>query len=320
MKEIMITENEAGQRCDKFLRKYLTGMPLSAIYKSIRKKDIKVNDKKTSEKYILQCGDVVKFMMQIEDLKREKKKDFMNIEYDFKTAYEDENILVAQKLPGVLVHPDEGGTVTLTEQVMAYLYDKGEYKVDEEMTFSPSPCNRLDRNTEGLVIFAKNFETLREMNEGIKNGDVRKIYTTLVSGKIKDDVYTAFIKKNENTNRVKVYEEPVEGSKQIITKVSTLETVGQFSMLEIELLTGRSHQIRAHLAYLGNPIIGDPKYGDKNMNAVFVQKFGLRMQLLIANKLQFNGFFNKLAYLNGKTVTMPLSPGFKKIKNDVMKI
>ena len=202
---------------------------------------------------------------------------------------------------------------------MAYLYDKGEYNPNEEKTFSPSPCNRLDRNTEGLVVFAKNYETLKEMNEGIKNGTVKKFYSTIVNGKLKDGVYTAYVVKNQSSNRVSVSENRTAGSKEIITGITTEESTGQFSLLQIELITGRSHQIRAHLSYMGNPIVGDPKYGDKKMNSIFKDKFGLEGQLLIANKLQLGGFFGRLSYLNGKTVTMPLSPLFKKIKNDVFK-
>jgi 23S rRNA pseudouridine955/2504/2580 synthase len=319
MKEIVIRDNEAGQRFDKFLRKYLPQMPLSAIYKSIRKRDITINGAKASEKYMLQSGDIVAFKMEVDSIKKEKSMDFLNVEYDFKTAFEDENIVVVQKLPGQLVHPDEGNQLTMTEQVMAYLYDKGEYNPNEEKIFSPSPCNRLDRNTEGLVVFAKNYETLKEMNEGIKNGTVKKYYSTIVNGKLKDGVYTAYVVKNQSSNRVSVSDNRTAGSKEIITGITTEETTGQFSLLEIELITGRSHQIRAHLSHMGNPIVGDPKYGDKKMNSIFRDRFGLEGQLLIAYKLQLGGFFGKLSYLNGKTITMPLPTLFKKIKNDVFK-
>lgn len=319
MKEIVITSNEAGQRFDKFLRKYLKNMSLSAIYKAIRKKDVTVNGKKSSEKYLLNEGDVVNFYLDVEEVKKEKSLDFLQIEYDFEISYEDENILVVEKMANVLVHPDEGSEFTLTDAVMAYLYDKGEYKPQEERTFAPAPCNRLDRNTEGLVIFAKNFETLRAINEMIRNGDVQKFYMTFVKGKIEDGTYEAYIVKNPKTNRVNIYKNKVLNSKEIITKIATVDSIGQFSQIEIDLITGRSHQIRAHLSWLGNPIIGDPKYGDKKSNSYFINKYGVQNQLLVAYKLVFRNCPEKLKYLEGKTITMPLPGLFKKIKNDLFK-
>lgn len=191
MKEIVITSNEAGQRFDKFLRKYLKNMPLSAIYKAIRKKEVTVNGSKFSEKYILNEGDIIRFNIEVEETKKEKNLGFLQIEYDFDIAYEDENILVVQKKPDVLVHPDEGGEFTLTDEVKAYLYDKQEYDPYKEKTFAPSPCNRLDRNTEGLVVFAKNYETLKGINEMIRDGHLHKYYTALIKGRIADDTYIA---------------------------------------------------------------------------------------------------------------------------------
>jgi 23S rRNA pseudouridine955/2504/2580 synthase len=319
MKEIMITTNEAGQRLDKFLRKYLADMSLSAIYKAIRTKQVTVNGKKGSEKYSLNEGDILRFNFEIENVKKQKKLDFLNIEYDFKTIYEDDNIIVVEKKPGVLVHPDEGGEITLTEEVMSYLYDKGQYKPDEEKTFSPSPCNRLDRNTEGLVVFAKNYDSLKIVNECIKNGDVKKFYTTIVKGKISDGVYNAFILKEERKNKVKIYEDKVAGSKEIITDIKTVETIGTYSQLDIDLVTGRSHQIRAHLSHKGNPIVGDSKYGDRKINSFFMNKYGINTQLLIAYKVVFAKTYGSLKYLEGKTIVMPLPPIFKKIKNDLFK-
>jgi 23S rRNA pseudouridine955/2504/2580 synthase len=319
MKEIVITTNEAGQRFDKFLRKYLKNMPLSAIYKAIRKKDVTINGKKSSEKYMLNEGDVVNFYMEVEEVKKEKNLDFLQIEYDFNVTYEDENILVVEKVPGVLVHRDEGDEFTLTDAVMAYLYDKQEYNPHEERTFAPSPCNRLDRNTEGLVIFAKNYDALKGINEMIREGNIQKMYMALIKGKIQDDTYIAHIVKNPNTNRVNIYKDKVNNSKEIITKVSTIESIGQFSQVEIDLITGRSHQIRAHLSWLGNPLVGDPKYGDKKLNSYFINKYGLENQLLVAYKLVFRNCPEKLSYLEGKVVTMPLSAQFKKIKNDLFK-
>lgn len=320
MKEIVITANEAGQRLDRFLRKYLVNMSLSGIYKAIRKKDIKINGAKSSEKYVLNQGDVIQFYFDFDEVKKEKKLDFLSIAYDFKVAYEDENILVVEKKADVLVHPDEGKGVTLTDQVLSFLYDKGLYNPGEEMTFSPSPCNRLDRNTEGLVIFAKNYDALKAVNEAIRDGGVEKHYTTMVSGRIADNTYRAYILKDIQTNRVSIHENSVKGAKEIVTKVSNIDSIGQFSVIDIDLITGRSHQIRAHLSWLGNPIVGDPKYGDKKTNAFFKERYNLENQFLVAHKLIFRRCPESIKYLEGKTITMALPQLFKKIHKDLFKI
>lgn len=319
MKEIVITQNEAGQRLDKFLRKYLKEMSLSAIYKSIRKGQIKVNNKKQSEKYILNEGDILKFYFEIDEPKKKENKSFLEVDYELKVAYEDENILVVEKRPDILVHPDEGNEITLTDAVWAYLFDKGEYNPEIEKTFAPSPCNRLDRNTEGLVIFAKTYDALKQMNEAIREGEVQKIYTALVKGRIKEGEYKDYISKNPNTNKVVVSKTKSRDSKEIITKIIDVESVGIASVVEIDLVTGRSHQIRAHLSYLGNPIVGDPKYGDKKFNSFYFNKYGLNYQLLVANKIIFKNIGGNLSYLQDKVISMNLPPLFKKIKNDLFK-
>lgn len=319
MKEIVITQNEAGQRLDKFLRKYLKEMSLSGIYKSIRKGQIKVNNKKQSEKYILNEGDVLKFYFEFEEPKKKENKSFLQVDYDLKVAYEDENILVVEKRPDILVHPDEGNEITLTDAVWAYLFDKGEYNPEVEKTFAPSPCNRLDRNTEGLVIFAKTYDALKQMNEAIREGEVQKIYTALIKGKIKEGEYRDYISKNPNTNKVVVSKTKTRDSKEIVTKILDVDSVGIASVIEIDLVTGRSHQIRAHLSYLGNPIVGDPKYGDRKLNSFYFNKYGLNYQLLVANKIIFKNIGGNLSYLQDKVVSMNLPPLFKKIKNDLFK-
>lgn len=320
MKEILITSNEAGQRVDRFLRKYLVNMSLSAIYKGIRKKDIKVNGGKTSEKYVLNEGDLISFYFDIDEMKKEKKTSFMSIGYDFKIIYEDDNILIVEKKENLLVHADEGKGENLTDQVLSCLYDRGDYNPDEEKTFSPSPCNRLDRNTMGMVIYAKNYEALRAVNEAIRDGGIEKHYISMVSGRIEDGTYNAYILKDPKTNMVKIYNESVPGSKEIVTKVTTLDSIGQFSYIDIDLITGRSHQIRAHLSKLGNPIVGDPKYGDNKANSFFKEKYGLKNQFLAAYKLIFKNCPRGIKYLEGKTITMPVPALFKKIKKDLFKV
>ncbi|MDU4891799.1 MAG: RluA family pseudouridine synthase [Clostridium sp.] len=314
---IKIGTNEAGQRCDKFLRKLLKDVPLSAIYKAFRKGDIRVNGKKIKEQYVLEEGDEI----LIKYLKTSgEKKEFVRIDNNFKVTYEDENILMVEKWPNLLVHSDtKGGAPTLTDYVLSYLYDKGDYEPEKEITFTPAPCNRLDRNTSGVVIFGKNFKYLKALNEAIRERDIEKYYMSLVQGRIKDGIYTGYILKNEDANISKVYEHEVPNSKEIAMEVKTIQSCGTFSLIEINLLTGRSHQLRAHLASLGNPIVGDSKYGDKKLNSFFVNRYGLDFQFLYAYKVIFKSDSDELKYMKNKTIAESLPPILKKIKNDVFK-
>lgn len=314
---IKIGTNEAGQRCDKFLRKLLKDVPLSAIYKAFRKGDIRVNGKKIKEQYVLEEGDEI----LIKYLKTSgEKKEFVRIDNNFKVTYEDENILMVEKWPNLLVHSDtKGGAPTLTDYVLSYLYDKGDFEPEKEITFTPAPCNRLDRNTSGVVIFGKNFKYLKALNEAIRERDIEKYYMSLVQGRIKDGIYTGYILKNEDANISKVYEHEVPNSKEIAMEVKTIQSCGTFSLIEINLLTGRSHQLRAHLASLGNPIVGDSKYGDKKLNSFFVNRYGLDFQFLYAYKVIFKSDSDELKYMKNKTIAESLPPILKKIKNDVFK-
>ncbi|OPJ57666.1 RluA family pseudouridine synthase [Clostridium oryzae] len=316
--KLQIGDNEAGQRLDKFLRKYMKDVPLSAIYKAIRKGDVKVNGKKAKEQYFLENGDELFIFVKH---KENEQKEFIQVD-DSKliVTYEDSNMLIVEKKPNLLVHPDKNkNEVTLTDMVLTYLNQKGEYDPQKELTFTPAPCNRLDRNTSGIVIYGKNFEALKLLNEMIRERDIKKYYSALVKGRIKDGIYEAYIQKNMDNNISKVYDNPVKNSKKIAMEVKSLQSDGLFSFVEIELITGRSHQLRAHLAHLGNPIIGDGKYGDKKLNSFFVNKYGLDFQYLYAYKLFFKNCRDRLEYMNNKTIAEGLPPLLKKIKKDVFK-
>lgn len=315
---IEIGANEAGQRLDKFIRKWLKDVPLSAIYKSIRKGDIKVNGKKGKEKQFLLEGDIVETR---EITSSNKKEKFNRIDNShLKITYEDDNMLIVEKWPGVLVHSDKkGGDSTLTDYVLSYLFDKGDYLPEKEVTFTPAPCNRLDRNTSGVVIFGKNFESLKILNEMIRERKIKKYYTALVKSRIKDDLYEAYISKDEDENTSKVFDDKKPNTKKIAMEVRTVQSCGTFSLIEIDLITGRSHQLRAHLSHLGNPIIGDYKYGESKLNSFFTNKYGLDYQFLYAYKLVFKDCPDKLSYMENKTIGESLPPIFKKIKNDVFK-
>jgi len=315
--KVTVGSNEAGQRIDKFLRKWLKDVPLSAIYKNIRKGDVKVNGKKIKEKYSLLEGDIV----ELRELTTEDKKEkFKRIDNNIQIIYEDEDILLVEKWPGVLVHSDKkNGEATLTDYVLSYLFDKGDYRPENEISFIPASCNRLDRNTSGIVIFGKSYEGLKTMNEMMREREVKKYYQALVKGKIHDGLYEAYISKTQDSNISKVYLDEQPGYKKIAMNVKTIQTCGTFSLLELELLTGRSHQLRAHLGYLGNPIVGDSKYGDKKLNSFFINKYGLNYQFLYAYKLIFKDCSERFSYLENKTIAVALPPVFKKIKNDVFK-
>ncbi|MDF2882711.1 MAG: rluC [Clostridiaceae bacterium] len=315
--KITIGPNESGQRIDKFIRKWLKDVPLSAIYKSLRKGDIRVNGAKVKEKYSLIEGDIIETKEIKTDLKKEK---FKRIDNNFKVTYEDDNILLVEKWPGVLVHSDKkNGEPTLTDYVLSYLYDKGDYEPEKEVTFTPAPCNRLDRNTSGIVVYGKNYESLKLLNEMIRERKIKKYYLALVKGRVKDKTYEAYISKDEDNNISQISENEKPGFKKIAMDVKTVQTCGLYSLLEIDLITGRSHQLRAHLSYIGNPIIGDSKYGSKELNSFFVNKFGLNFQFLYAYKLVFKDCIGKLDYMENKTIAESLPPILKRIKKDVFK-
>lgn len=315
---IEIGANEAGQRADKFARKLLTDVPLSAIYKRFRQGDVKANGKKIKEKYSLVEGDIIEFR----DIITEKKKEtFKRIENSFlKITFEDENILMVEKWPGVLVHSDKkDGDATLTDYVLSHLFDKGDYQPEKEITFTPAPCNRLDRNTSGIVMFGKNFKGLKLLNEMIRERKVEKYYMSMVKGRIKDGIYEGYIHKNEEANISQVFDEEKPNTKKIAMAVKNIQSCGTFSLIDIQLLTGRSHQLRAHLSHLGNPILGDEKYGDKKLNSFFTNRYGLDYQYLYAYKVVFKNCPEGLEYMENKTIAESLPPVLKKIKNDVFK-
>ncbi len=289
MKEFTINKNDSGQRLDKYITKSFPLIPQSLMYKYIRSKRIKVNGKRSEISYRLQENDIVSLYINDEFFEAAKPKyDFINAGKSLKIVYEDENIILIDKPAGLLSHPDEDNyTDTAITRIKRYLYEKGEYKPEEENSFAPALVNRIDRNTCGIIIGAKNAEALRILNEKLKNRELHKLYLCIVIGKPKkdSDIIEGYLEKNEKQNRVYISDKTGDKTKFISTKYKVLGYNNGLSLVEVELLTGRTHQIRAHFSYLGTPLLGDGKYGTNARNKQFG---GYKKQFLYSYKLAFD--------------------------------
>lgn len=317
MIKITITENEENQRLDRFLKKYFRNAPLSHIYKLIRK-NVKVNGKRAAIETMLALGDELAiYIPEEEAIAYQEKKTAGHSKKQFKVAYEDENVIIVEKPFGLLVHGDKNEKKnTLANQVAGYLAEKGEYSPGRERTFVPSPVNRLDRNTTGLVIFGKNNRALQSLNQMIREKDyVRKYYLTVVHGEMKKSLQLKDkMEKNEKTNTVRVIDLESEDGKVMETIARPLKTAKGYTLVEVELVTGRTHQIRAHLAKAGFPVIGDVKYSIKGQNKKIERDFNLTTQLLHAYRLSFDNGIAPLEYMKGMEIKADLPPNFEGIK------
>lgn len=307
MKTLTISENSANQRLDKFLTKTMPNLPKSLMYKYIRTKRIKVNRKRAEISTRLNVGDVIDLYVNDEFFEKpEPHYDFLHAPKSLDIIYEDENILILNKKVGLLSHPDDHEYVdTLISRVKRYIYEKGEWDPEDESSFTPALINRIDRNTGGLVMAAKNADTLRIMNRIVKLRELHKYYLCVVCGCPEPDsgILEGYLLKNEKKNKVFVYKTSQPGAKEIRTRYQVIKNDSQknLSLVEVELLTGRTHQIRAHFASIGCPLLGDGKYGS---NALNKQDSGVlyKRQFLYSYKIKFDfkSDAENLDYLNGK--------------------
>lgn len=289
MREFIINENDANQRVDKFIQKTCHQMPKSLMYRLIRQKRIKVNRKRCEPNMMLNINDTIQMFISDEffvekEFRISSTKQLKNI------VYEDDNILVLDKEVGVVVHSNEKENKdTYIQRVIKYLIETNQYNPKNENSFVPAFVNRLDQNTGGLLIACKNANSLRAMNEMIRNHEVEKHYMCIVKGRVDDGLYRHYYIKDKNNNKALIYDKQVKDSVAVELIVETIQTANNYSLLDINLITGKSHQIRAQLSHLKHPLIGDFKYGGDRI---------MKSQALYAYKLSFNTSNEALNYLN----------------------
>ncbi len=301
MKEFIINRNDAGQRLDRFVLKAVPRLPQSMMYKAIRNKRIKLNGRRAEISSRLCEGDTVQMYLNDEFFDSVPETEFMSVSSALNIIYEDDNIMLLDKKNGMVVHEDDDNTAdTLINRVKRYLYEKGEYDPGAENSFAPALCNRLDRNTGGIVIAAKNAESLRILNQKIRDREIEKYYLCVTVGvpPKRADTVTAYLEKDSASNTVKVTDRKSGTNKTIVTSYRIIRNNGSLALVEIKLGTGRTHQIRAHMAHIGCPLLGDGKYGINRIN----REYKVKTQALYSYRLKF-AFSSEsgcLDYLDGK--------------------
>ena len=350
MQVIRVTKQEEGQRLDRYLGKYLSQAPMSFFYKMLRKKNITLNGKKAAGKEKLQEGDEITFFLSDDTIQkfrgvenigqradnrtassgqptvkkqkdtspeRKKQKDTVTSgqQITLDVVYEDEEILVINKPVGMLSQKAGKEDISLVEYVTDYLMTREE---QNNTTFRPGICNRLDRNTTGLIVAGKTIKSLQYMNRLFRERALQKYYLCLVKGRVAESAYIdGYLKKDEKHNRVTVTRQEQPGAVRIVTAYEPLSVAGwkgeEYTLLKVHLITGKSHQIRAHLKSIGHPIVGDTKYGEKSLYHLFKKEFGVRYQLLHAWKLCLDAADYLPEKYHGKVFTAPLPECFYRV-------
>lgn len=316
MRQLIIHKNDENQRLDKYLKKYLKEAPGSFIYKMLRKKNIVLNGKKADGTEKLSAGDEVKLFLAEDTLVKftGEGQSLSEVKFpvkkDLEVLFEDENLLIINKPAGELSQKAEAKDVSMNEYALGYLQEKGDITEESLKVFKPSVCNRLDRNTSGILIVAKTYQAAREFGAALSQRSVRKYYQCIVKGEVKKaEKIDGFLWKDEKTNKVEIYKTLKKDAAEIHTAYQPLKHKDGLTLLEVHLITGRTHQIRAHLSSGGHPILGDPKYGDRKLS----KKYGVKYQLLHACRLELDGFDGEFSKYNGKIISAELPDVFKNI-------
>lgn len=316
MQQLTVTKNEAGQRLDKLLAKYLNLAGKSFLYKMMRKKNITLNGKRCEGSEKLAEGDEIKLFLSDETIEKFSEVKLQAVKkVKLSMIYEDEHIALINKPAGMLSQKAKETDESLVEYLIDYLLDNGSLTAEQLKTFRPSICNRLDRNTSGLVAAGKSLAGLQVLSEVFKDRSIHKYYQCVVNGTVeKKQRITGHLLKNEETNQVSIHETKVPGSLPIETEYEPLDYQDGYTLLKVTLITGRSHQIRAHLASIGHPIVGDYKYGDASVNRQAKERFQIQSQLLHSFRIVFPDLPEPLAYLSGRAFEAPLPASFGRIR------
>lgn len=318
MQSLIVSTNEAGQRLDKLLAKYLNLAGKGFLYKMMRKKNITLNGKKCDGSEKLTSGDEIKLFLSEETiLKFSEVKIPVVKKVNLNVIYEDEHILLVNKPSGMLSQKAKESDESLVEYVIDYMISSGQLSTDQLKSFRPSICNRLDRNTSGLVVGGKSLAGLQIMSEVFKDRTIHKYYQCVVKGQIADkQKITGFLIKDEAANQVRVHKSQVPDSVPITTEYEPIQYYGGYTLLKVTLITGRTHQIRAHLSSIGHPIVGDYKYGNSQVNEEAKRLYHINFQMLHSFQVVFPQLKEPLAYLSGKSFLAPLPKTFSKICKD----
>ena len=320
MKQIFVNENQAGQRLDKLLLKILNKAPKSFIYKMLRKKNIILNGKKAEGSEIVQSMDEIKLFLADETIdKFSLRIDSTISQYDLDIIYEDKNILIVNKPSGVLSQRANKRDFSMVENVISYMLATKQITAQELQSFKPSICNRLDRNTSGLIIAGKTLIGLQEIARIIRERMLDKYYLCIVKGKLSErKEITGYLVKDHLNNKVLISSKQTDNSDYIATQYEPLIFNDEYTLLRVKLITGKSHQIRAHLSSIAHPIIGDSKYGDRVINSYFESNYGLKAQLLHSYRYVFPEMLGTLSNLSGKEFEAPEPELFNKIRKQLL--